>query len=136
MRKKLKWLIIGFSTIIILILVGIYTFIQSIAGFWTSQGKINKELTHESMLTYFPIDNEAQFPHSIDLIMQGEIDGSGLLSFGWADTFYYRSDTIIDDFKIEYNSDWYSDTCFVKFVPIEMTKGNLTINYKIFSSKK
>lgn len=136
MDRKVKIIISVILFIFVCGVVGIYLFLQSMPGFWTSQGKIEKELTHNSMLTSFHIDKEAQYPHSIDLIMNGEIDGVAILSFGWSDTAFYRTDTIVDNFKIEYNADWYSDTCFVKFIPVEMTKGNLTVDYKIYSSQK
>lgn len=136
MSKKFKIWIVGLIIIFVVGAIGIYIFLQSMPGFWTSQGILEKELTNSEMLTYFHIDNESQYPHSIHLIMDGVIDGSGILSFGWSDTTFYKTDTIIDNFKIDYNADWYSDTCFVRFIPIEMTKGNLTIDYKIYSSKK
>jgi hypothetical protein len=136
MSRKVKIIISVISFIFIFGVVGIYLFLQSIPEFWTSQGKIEKELTHTLMLISFHIDKEAQYPHSMDLTMNGEIDGVGILSFGWSDTVFYRTDTIIDNFRIDYNADWYSDTCFVRFIPIEMTNGNLTIDYKVHSSRK
>lgn len=104
--------------------------------FWTSEGVIEKTLTSKKLITSFSIDEEAQYPHSIDLKMTGRINGSGVLSIGWIDTVSYKSDTIPGRFEIDYNSDWYNDTCFVSFEPLNGIEGKLLIDYKIYSSRK
>ncbi|WP_266203490.1 hypothetical protein [Pontibacter kalidii] len=83
------------------------------------------------------IDEQATYPNSMELKMTGTINGHGLLKFGWSDTSFYRSDTLRDDFNIHYERlDWYSDTCYFKYVPLTATKGDLNIDCKIFSSRK
>ncbi|MBB3698253.1 hypothetical protein KMW28_17155 [Flammeovirga yaeyamensis] len=108
---------------------------HQIPSFWTSKGTIKKELHSEKLVTKFHIDDKAIHPYARELIMKGYIDGKGELYIGVPET-YLKMDTIQNEFEIKYHGDWYGDTCYVSFEPIDMTYGELLIDYKIHSSKK
>ena len=130
---KRRTIIISF--IILAGLVGIYVILSYLRGF---SGPVSSDKT-EHILTDRPekfvikIDENAKFPNHMDLKMTGKINGAGILSFGWNDKASYQKDTIVDNFNVEYKGDWYSDICTIKYEPISATKGELTIDYTIFS---
>ena len=119
-----------------LLLIGDYL-VNSVGDFTTSKRSITKELTQKELLVKITIDEIAEFPHSMDLIMQGEINGTGVLQYGWSDSSFYGTDTISQKFLLDKNGgDWYNDNVFIKYTPLTATKGKLKIDCSIYSSKK
>lgn len=110
---------------------------DNVAGLKTSYSNKKVKLTTESELITFYLDEDAQYPHSMSLTMQGEINGTGILQFGWTDSTFYRTDSISSNFLVEsIGGDWYNDIVIVKYTPITATIGELNINCEIHSSKK
>jgi len=123
------------SLIVLVGLVGIYVILSYLREF---SGPVSSDITKHN-LTDRPekfevrIEDNAKFPDHMDLKMSGKINGVGILSFGWNDKASYQKATIADNFNVEYKGDWYSDICIIKYEPISATKGELTIDYTIFS---
>ena len=133
--KNKTFLIIASVVLTIPILLVSYLY-YSVDVFATSSRNIKRELTNQQEVVAIVIDENAQYPHSMDLIMTGNINGIGKLSFGPSSTYFYRTDTITNDFNVDYNhGDWYSDSCVIKYEPITATEGDLKIDCKIYSSK-
>ncbi|QJD09431.1 hypothetical protein MY04_06805 [Flammeovirga sp. MY04] len=134
MKKTITFSLIFIFSCVLLTAYLVKLYLQ-IPSDWTSEGIIKRELHSEKLVTKFHIDEKAIHPYSRELIMKGNIDGKGLLYIGVPET-YVKMDTIQNEFEIKYHGDWYGDTCYVSFEPIDMTKGELLIDYKIHSSKK
>lgn len=139
MDRKLKKaaIIIAASTVAILV-GGVAAVVISLErSFWTTERSIKLNLGDAEQITLIVIDQQAKYPHSMELKLTGSINGQGVLKFGWSDTSFYHSDTINQNFDILYERlDWYSDTTYFKYEPITATKGELTIDCKIFSTRK
>jgi len=127
-------------TIVIIVLIGAigaYKFYDMTLGrYWTTETTLEESLGSESKLLRIDIDEEAEFPHSIDLIYNGQIDGMATISYGWSDTAMYRTDTINGEFNLTLGGDWYSETCYILYTPITSKKGDLKVDSKIYSSRK
>ncbi len=122
--------------ILVLTLTASY-FAGLVLGLKTSYREIEIALTNEEKIIVLGIDDDAIYPHKMDLKMTGKINGQGILRFGWRDSIFYRSDTISCDFLIDYNGgDWYNDSCIIKYEPINATEGGLKIDCAIYSKKK
>lgn len=81
--------------------------INSVGGFTTSKRKITKTLNKKVELIKITIDENAQFPHSMDLTMKGEINGIGIIQYGWSNSSFYNTDTITGKFSLNKNGgDW------------------------------
>ena len=127
------------SAIITAIIIGgfIYILILINNNFWVTSRTISLKLDDRAKETSIVIDKQAVNPNSMVLRMTGSVNGQGILKFGWSDSSYYRSDTVNGGFNIYFERlDWYSDTCFFKFEPLSATKGDLKIEFEIFSSRK
>jgi hypothetical protein len=71
--------------------------------------------------------------NGLDLLIKGEIKGSGQLSIGDTDsTFYKTYDLTEGKIEIEYRGDWYSEFCYVTYKPAQETKGQLKIDGDFF----
>ena len=138
MNTKLKKSLIIVSITSLILFAGVViTFLYFLNdGFWITSKNVKLRLGDKEQIAMITIDEEAIHPNSIELKMVGNIDGQGILRFGWNDTSFYHSDTISGKINTSYKGDWYSDTTYFKYEPLTATKGDLTINYKIFSSKK
>ena len=128
-------------SIVSIILFSIITFIyiefNSIGENSTiSSNNIKKKLTNKETIIKIKLDEDAQHPRSMELKMSGEINGVGILKFGWNDSIVYKTDTIKNNYSLDYFIDWYNDICIIKYVPITATKGNLSVSSKVYSSKK
>ena len=137
MKKRIT-LIIG---ILIILILGVFLvdnyLIESVGGFTTSERTITKNLNKKEELIKITIDENAEFPHSMDLTMKGEINGTGIIQYGWSDSSFYHTDTITDKFLLDKNGgDWYNDIVFIKYTPLTATDGQLKIDCSIYSSKK
>jgi hypothetical protein len=67
-----------------------------VAGLKTTYS--TKKVKQTTQLITFRIDDDAQYPLSMSLTMQGEINGTGILQFGWRDSTFYRTDSISNIF--------------------------------------
>ncbi|NDW10078.1 hypothetical protein [Dysgonomonas sp. 520] len=70
----------------------------------------------------------------IDVCMKGKIDGSGTIEIRNnthnGGNVSYPS-TLKENFDISVKIDWYSDTCIIKYTPLEENvTGNLSLTYK------
>jgi hypothetical protein len=65
----------------------------------------------------------------IQIFIEGKINGQGILSIGYNDSTSYK-DYLLKSGKveIEHESDWYSEACYVKFVPKTKSSGGLEIS--------
>lgn len=64
----------------------------------------------------------------LDLLVKGEITGTGKLSIGDKDSVAYKTYEVKSGFtEIKYKGDWYSEFCYVTFKPTSRTKGQLKI---------
>ncbi|MEM6633518.1 MAG: hypothetical protein AAF694_27850 [Bacteroidota bacterium] len=105
-------------------------------GSWVTKKQFTETLAGSAQVFPIPIDPEAEFPHSIDLQMKGQVNGQALVGFGWTDSTAYVMDTVGNDFEIEHQTDWYNDTCYIFYRSLGSTAGELTVDCKIYSSKK
>jgi hypothetical protein len=65
----------------------------------------------------------------IDICLNGNINGNGILTIGSSDTTVYRQFTLASGkIDIHHSSDWYSEICMVKYTPQGKTTGDLTIS--------
>lgn len=110
--------------------------IDSIGNFWTTERNIAIDLANDSLSIAIFLDNEAQYPHGIEINFNGKIDSTALIGYGWKNGVFYLSETVSGEFEFSKRTDWYDDTCYVTYIPLNSTKGELKVNCKIFSSKK
>lgn len=65
----------------------------------------------------------------IQIYVDGQIQGTGKLKIGYNDSTSYReyelSSGTVD---IEHSSDWYSELCYVTFIPTQTISGKIRIN--------
>ena len=89
-----------------------------------------------SEMIFAPGDNSTQIVlqtvgkniSGLNLLIKGEIKGSGQLGFGDSDsTFYKTYDLTEGKVEIKYNGDWYSEFCYVTYKPTSETQGQLKI---------
>jgi hypothetical protein len=133
MKKSFNIFVLLIFTALILQNCGL----DSVAGLKTTYSTKKVKLSTESEIITFRIDDDAQYPHSMSITMQGEINGTGILQFGWRESTFYRTDTISNNFLVEsIGGDWYNDSVIVKYTPITASTGELNINCEIHSSKK
>ena len=60
------------------------------------------------------------------LQIEGEIQGTGQLSFGDSDSTSYRTyDLKEGKIELKYEGDWYSEFCYLTYKPTTGTKGQL-----------
>jgi len=125
-------------TIVLTVLIGVFIFLYYLVyiGGIISSGVITTKLGDKPQRIVVRIDNNANYPNSMELKMTGEINGVGILCIGWNDSVCYRMDTISNNFLVKYDGDWYDDSCIIKYKPISATKGELKIDYKIYSERK
>jgi hypothetical protein len=128
---KISLLIIVGLIIIMLILYN-----QTFGQFWVSEGKTEMKLSNEPINQPFYIDQKAEFPYSIDLVYKGYIDGLAIIGYGFTESTFYSSDTVAGAFDVKYKNDFYADTAFIIYKPLMQNVGNLTFEYRIYSSKK
>jgi hypothetical protein len=130
------YIIIIVSMVLILFGGAYFTYEKTLGQFWTTERTIKADLTKQTKTFRIDIDPEAQYPHGINLKMNGNLNGKGIVSYGWSDSAMYMLDTIEDDFDLKYRTDWYNDLCFIKYQSITATIGILNIDCEIYSSKK
>ena len=41
-----------------------------------------------------------------------------------------------DKFKVKFEGDWYSDTVFIKYIPLHSTEGRVKIHGEIYATRK
>ena len=64
----------------------------------------------------------------LNLLIKGEINGSGQLSIGDNDSTFYRTYEVKNgQAEIKYNGDWYSEFCYVTFRSTTKTNGRLKL---------
>lgn len=134
MKKRLIILIVLISLIIVVTAYIAYN--ESFGSFWTTERSAKLELKDEVQLIKFIIDDEAEYPSKIDLSFKGYLDGTAVLSYGSTNSANYNRDTITGNFKLKHGTDWYADSCFIMYEPINGSNGELKINCKIYSNKK
>lgn len=131
---KNKSLII-FGIVSILITGFIFYQFKSIGSkFTSSENTIEKKLQAKKERFEFFINENSTSPHSMDLIMQGHVNGTAILKHGWTDSTYHRIDTISNQFNIEYIAeDWYWENLIVNYIPLTADEGDLKIDCILFS---
>jgi len=69
---------------------------------------------------------------SIHIAIKGEIDGNALIIL--KDGVNYKKEYRIEKGKIDFNidTDWYNTKCIVNYEPQDVTKGELSIEYKFY----
>jgi hypothetical protein len=66
--------------------------------------------------------------NALDLLIKGEINGSGQMSIGDNDSVFYKTYDVKDgQTEIKYNGDWYSKFCYVTFRSTTKTNGRLKL---------
>jgi hypothetical protein len=64
----------------------------------------------------------------INVAIQAEIDGAGVLTIGENDSTAFKTfDVKSGKNNIDYSGDWYSTFCYVSFKPTQATAGKLKI---------
>jgi hypothetical protein len=64
----------------------------------------------------------------LNLLIKGQISGSGQLSIGDNDSVFYKTyDVKGGQTEIKYNGDWYSKFCYVTFRSTTKTNGRLKL---------
>jgi hypothetical protein len=65
----------------------------------------------------------------IEVHVDGQINGKGIIKIGYNDSTSYR-DYEIDSgtVNIKHTGDWYSNLCYLTFVPTESTSGKIKVN--------
>lgn len=133
---KKTYVIIISSIFLIAIAAAYYLYDQTLGQFSTTKRIIKTSLDDTHRTFKIDIDAEAEHPHGIELKMFGELEGIGIIGYGWTDTSLYMIDTISDQFNLSYRTDWYSDSCFIVYTPINATNGEIQIDCEIYASKK
>ena len=65
----------------------------------------------------------------LNLLIKGEIKGSGQLSFGYSDSTAYKTYEVREGkIEVKYEGDWYSEFCYITYRPTTETKGQLKID--------
>ena len=82
------------------------------------------------------IGKEAQYPDGIRLLVEGKLNGRGIIGYGWTDSTMYMHDTVENEFDINFRTDWYSDVCFIMYQPLTATDGIMDVDCEIYSSEK
>ena len=79
------------------------------------------------------LQTEGKSISGLELLINGEIIGSGQLSISDTDsTFYKTYDLKEGKIEIKYRGDWYSEFCYVTYKPTSETKGQLKIDGDFF----
>jgi hypothetical protein len=63
----------------------------------------------------------------IEIYLDGQLTGNGVIKIGESDSVIYRDYPVTTGVDIELRSDWYSEACFVTFVPTQPTSGKIRI---------
>jgi|GEM_PF-4119208 len=64
----------------------------------------------------------------LNLLIEGDIEGSGQLSFGDSDSTFFKTYELKEGkIEIKYKGDWYSKFCYVTYKSTSATKGQLKI---------
>jgi hypothetical protein len=116
-------------------LIIILCYLRKIAG-KVSTGIVTQELYAKPERFEIKIDEDCEYPYSINLVMTGKVNGTGILCIERTDSTCYQIDTISNNFNVKYQGDWYSDNCTIKYEPITSTKGELTIDYNIYAARR
>jgi hypothetical protein len=133
--KKIKIIALLFVVLLfILIIINMYN--KTLGNFTNSNETFSVELLDDEKVMFFTIDKNAKSPNSMELFMSGEINGTGILFFGWNESIFYMNDSIDNNFEFHYEGDWYNDTVFIKYVPITAKNGVVNVKYSILGSKK
>jgi len=127
--------------ILIIVFAGLFGLYESLRYFGVfpgivSSGVIEKKIANRTERFVIKSDENAKYSNHMDLIMSGEINGTGILCIEYSDSICYQTDTISDNFKVNFHGDWYENGFTIKYIPIKATKGELTIDYTIFGSRK
>ena len=129
-----------FIIILVILTIGIsgiyFIYDQTFGQFWIAEKTLIESVDNSPRTFKLTIDNEAKFPHSMDLRIKGKLNGKAIIGYGWSDTTIYQSDTVENGFEKLFGGDWYSDSCFVFYKPITATSGEIEIQCEIYSSKK
>ncbi len=65
----------------------------------------------------------------IEVLINGKISGKGVVKISYNDSTSYRVYEIsTGTVDIKHKSDWYSEICYVTFVPTQPTDGKIGIN--------
>ncbi|WP_422356619.1 hypothetical protein [Roseivirga pacifica] len=65
----------------------------------------------------------------IEIYVDGQLSGAGIVRIGTSDSVAYRDYQVASGVvDIDHKSDWYSQVCFVTFIPTRPTKGKIEIN--------
>ena len=130
-----KVLVIGLIAFVGFLAVD-FIYNSTLGNFWISGVSIKEQLGRKEKTFRIGIDSEASLPHSMDLKIKGDMNGKAVIGFGWQDSIMYKSDTVESKFEFTYNADWYSDTCFVFYKPLNAQSGEMLIECAIHSSMK
>lgn len=78
------------------------------------RGELN--LTSVDTLKQIVVRTEGTHINALNLLIKGDISGSGHLSIGDNDSVFYKTYDVKDgQNEIRYEGDWYSEFCYVTF---------------------
>lgn len=65
----------------------------------------------------------------IEVHVDGQIKGKGIIKIGYNDSTSYRDYEVASGtVDIKHTGDWYSNLCYVTFVPTQSTSGQIKVN--------
>lgn len=135
MKRKIGYIVIGLSFITALFFMCVFYQINN--TFHVT--KFEKFYNIKDGENSFKIqqDEVAKFSNGINFNISGEINGLAIIGYGpISDSIVYTIDTVRNNFNVKFRNDWYSDSCFLVYQPINSTEGHINIKCKIYSSKK
>jgi hypothetical protein len=85
-------------------------------------------LKQDDSLNQVVLRTERKNISGLNLLIEGDIKGSGQLKFGDSDSTVYQTYELKEGkIEVKYNGDWYSEFCYVTYKPTSKTKGQLKI---------
>ena len=85
-------------------------------------------LKQDDSINQVVLRTEGKNISGLNLLIEGDVEGSGQLSFGDSDSTVYKTYELKEGkIEIKYKGDWYSEFCYVTYKPTSGTKGQLKI---------
>ena len=122
--------ILWIAVFVAVFLSGLLLWVGAEFGALPSSAKevIIEEVSKPHTLT---LRGEDESIHSLDLTVEGELDGKATLSLSFSDTAVYKSYSLSPGkVRVSYRGDWYHNFCTVIFEPKNSRKGQLRITYR------
>lgn len=124
--KKTKLILISTSIIGVSLCLFYYTCLPKA----TTHRQIVNVSTDQEVYK-FEIKNYQEAVHNIQIKIDYDINGDAQIVTGEAYNRFFKNPILINGkntYKI--NQDWYSDSCYIKYIPIAATDGKLTIEIR------